>query len=306
MSTITARRQLRWIAWGTALGAGTFAVGYALPYSLGVEPSLPMELSAIPLSLIPLAFASAIVRYRLLDIEVIVKRALVYTAAFAAIVVIYAVLLEAVRTVFLKGNASDQWVLALLATLVAVLLTPPVKDFVQNVLDRAFYRDRYDYRRALVGFARDLNSDLDLNRLSERLVSRVVETLLVDRMALMLEDEVAPHFGSMRSSGFGDAHPPALRSDRRSGGVCQKVTSSRSTTLQPSVVSPSRRSSSGATQVCTTSYRVSRRKGPSPCSRSDERTPASRSAARIRRCSPQSRVRSRRRSRTRDSIVSCT
>jgi PAS domain S-box-containing protein len=91
-----------------------------------------------------------------------------------------------------------------------VLLAPPVKTFVQNTLDRAFYRDRYDYRRALVGFARDLNSDLDLHRLAERLVSRVVETLLIDRMALMLEDEAAPHFGSVRASGFGDAHPPAL------------------------------------------------------------------------------------------------
>jgi two-component system, NtrC family, sensor kinase len=210
VGTMTARRQLRWIAWGTALGAGTFAVGYALPYALGVEPSLPMELSAVPLSLIPLAFASAIVRYRLLDIEVIVKRALVYIAAFAAVVVIYAVVLEAVRTVLLKGEGSNQWVLALLAVLVAVVLTPPIKDFVQNLLDRAFYRDRYDYRRALIGFARDLNSDLDLHRLSERLVARVVETLLVDRMTLMLADETAPHFGSMRSSGFGDRLPPAL------------------------------------------------------------------------------------------------
>ena len=209
-STMTAHRQLRWIAWGTGLGAGMFAVGYALPYALGVQPSLPMELSAVPLSLIPLAFASAIVRYRLLDIEVIVKRSLVYITAFAAVVVIYAIVLEAVRTVLLKGSASNQWVLAFLAILVAVVLTPPIKDFVQNLLDRAFYRDRYDYRRALVGFARDLNSDLDLHRLSERLVSRVVETLLVDRMALMLEDEAAPHFGSMRSSGFGDGHPPAL------------------------------------------------------------------------------------------------
>jgi hypothetical protein len=147
VSTITARRQLRWIAWGTALGAGTFAMGYALPYALGVEPSLPMEFSVIPLSLIPLAYASAIVRYRLLDIEVIVKRAMVFAAALAAMVVIYAVLLESVERVFLKGNGANQWVLAFLATLVAVLLAPPVKTFVQNVLDRAFYRDRYDYRR---------------------------------------------------------------------------------------------------------------------------------------------------------------
>jgi PAS domain S-box-containing protein len=215
VSTITARRQLRWIAWGTGLGAAPFALGYALPYAMGVQPSLPMELSAIPLSLIPLAYASAIVRYRLMDIEVIVKRALVYAAALSAIVVIYAVLLEAVERAFLRGGAANEWVIAFFATLVAVLLAPPVKTFVQNTLDRAFYRDRYDYRRALVGFARDLNSDLDLHRLSQRLVSRVVETLVIDRMALMLEDEAAPHFGPVRASGFGDGHPPAL--PKRSG-----------------------------------------------------------------------------------------
>ena len=67
-----------------------------------------------------------------------------------------------------------------------VLLARPVKNAIQTGLDRVYYRDRYDYRRALVGFARDLNSDLDLYRLSERLVRRVTETLLVDRMALML------------------------------------------------------------------------------------------------------------------------
>jgi PAS domain S-box-containing protein len=215
VSTITARRQLRWIAWGTALGAGPFALGYALPYAMGVQPSLPMQLSAIPLSLIPLSYASAIVRYRLMDIEVIVKRGLVYAAALSAIVVIYAVLLEAVQRVFLDGGAANQWVIAMLATLVAVLLAPPVKVFVQNALDRAFYRDRYDYRRALVGFARDLNSDLDLHRLAERLVSRVVETLLVDRMALMLGDETTTHFGPVRTSGFSGTQPPGLPS--RSG-----------------------------------------------------------------------------------------
>jgi PAS domain S-box-containing protein len=213
--SLTARRQLRWIAWGTALGVAPFALGYAVPWTMGIEPSLPMQLSAIPLGLIPLAYASAIVRYRLMDVEVIVKRALVSAAALAAIVAIYVVLLQGVDRIFTRGQAGYSWVLALAVTLVALLLAPPVKQAIQNALDRAFYRDRYDYRRALVGFARDLNSDLDLNRLSERLVSRVVETLLVERMALMLEDETAPHFDPVRVSGFGDGHAPAL--PRRSG-----------------------------------------------------------------------------------------
>ena len=208
--SMTARRQLRWIAWGTALGMAPFAFGYAVPWAMGVEPSLPMQLSAIPLSLIPLAYASAIVRYRLMDVEVIVKRALVYAAALAAVVSISAVLLRGFERVFSQGDAGYNWILAGVVTAVALLLAPPVKQVIQDALDRAFYRDRYDYRRALVGFARDLNSDLDLSRLAARLVSRVVETLLVDRMALMLADEAAPHFGSIRASGFGDGQPPAL------------------------------------------------------------------------------------------------
>jgi PAS domain S-box-containing protein len=212
---ITARRQLRWIAWGTALGGAPFAFVYAVPHAFGAQTSVAMELSAIPLSLIPLTYASAIVRYRLLDIEIIVKRSVIFAAALGALLVIYASLLELINRLFQPNGTANQWIIALVATLVAVLLAPPVKDAVQTLLDRAFYRDRYDYRRALVGFARDLNRDLDLNRLSERLVSRVVETLLVDRMALMLESESGTHFGSVRASGFGDAHPPAL--PKRSG-----------------------------------------------------------------------------------------
>lgn len=209
--SVTARRQLRWIVWGTALGALPFALGYAVPYALGVTPSLPMELSAIPLSLIPLAFASAIVRYRLMDVEVIVKRMLVWAVALVAIVGIYALLLRIAKEGFSSGQ---HWVTALLATLVVLLLANPVKNAIQAALDRAFYRDRYDYRRALVGFARDLNADLDLNRLADRLVTRVVETFVVDRMVLLLADESGGDFQPLRATGFA-IPPPDLA--RRSG-----------------------------------------------------------------------------------------
>jgi PAS domain S-box-containing protein len=186
IGSVTARRQLRWIAWGTVLGAGPFAFGYALPWALGVDPPFAFTLTAVPLGILPLTFASAIIRYRLRDVEVIVKRALAYTAFLAASVALYFALRK--LTGFILGSDTDQhtWIIALLTTLVIVLLARPVKDAMQDALDRMFYRDRYDYRRALVAFARDLNSDLDVVRLSQRLVARIVETLVVDRMALML------------------------------------------------------------------------------------------------------------------------
>ena len=148
-----------------------------------------------------------------MDVEVILKRMLVWAVAIAAIVGLYAVLLNVATEGFSGNGANPNWVIALLATAVVVLLASPVKNAIQAGLDRAFYRDRYDYRRALVGFARDLNADLDLNRLAERLVTRVMETLLVDRMVLFMADD-GGDFTPLRVAGFAMT-PPELA--RRSG-----------------------------------------------------------------------------------------
>ena len=210
--SVTARRQLRWVVSGAVLGGLPFAIGYALPWSLGFDPP-GLHLTAIPLGLIPLAFASAIVHYRLRDVEVIVKHGLVYTVAFAAIAAIYLALEGLATQVFLEESDQRNSIIAVLATLVVVLLARPVKDAIQTMLDRVYYRDRYDYRRALVGFARDLSSDLDHNRLTERLITRVAETLVVDKMILFqaIDDpeQSDRSFHPVRWTGF-DAEPPRL------------------------------------------------------------------------------------------------
>jgi two-component system NtrC family sensor kinase len=215
ITSVTGRRQLRWIAWGTALGVGPFAFGYALPWAFGIDPPLALQLTAVPLGLVPLTFACAIVRYRLRDVEVIIKRALAYTAFLGASAALYLALLKVTRFAFSSDSDPHNWVVALLATAVIVLLARPVKESVQNALDRAFYRDRYDYRRALVAFARDLNSDLDVVRLSHRLVARIVETLVVDRMALMLAPgepgEGSGDFVAIGDYGYPQSVPPLSR-----------------------------------------------------------------------------------------------
>ena len=221
ITSVTGRRQLRWIAWGTALGVGPFAFGYALPWALGVDPPLALQLTAIPLGLVPLTFACAIVRYRLRDVEVIIKRALVYSAFLGASAALYVALLKVVGYAFSSESDPHNWIVALLATTVVVLLARPVKESIQNALDRAFYRDRYDYRRALVAFARDLNSDLDVVRLSQRLVARIVETLVVDRMALMLARSEAGEGGgdfvAIGDYGFPQAVPLLSRQSTMMG-----------------------------------------------------------------------------------------
>jgi hypothetical protein len=227
--SVTARRQLRWIVWGAAFGSVPFVFGYAVPYALGFEPRPGFELTAILLGLVPLSFASAIVRYRLMDVEVIIKRGLVYSAAAMAILAIFAVLWSIAGALTSDQDARNP-LIAVLLTAVVVLLSRPVTNAIQTGLDRVYYRDRYDYRRALVGFARDLNSDLDLFRLSERLVHRVRETLVVDRMALLLAPVSSGRDGefvTIAHSGFA-AEPPVLQ---RASDVGTRLVSGHTLTL---------------------------------------------------------------------------
>ena len=184
LRSVTARRQLRWIVWGSSLGALPFITLYLLPFLFGQAVG-GAEYTAVLLGCIPLAFASAIVRYRLMDIEVIIKKVLVA----AAVVVLLTGLFFGTQWLIshLPGaNPDNSRFAALLATLAVALVAPWMWRSIQAGLDRLYYRDRYDYRRALLSFTRDLNSDLDLNRLSQRLVERIAETLGIDRIALFL------------------------------------------------------------------------------------------------------------------------
>ena len=184
---------------------------------------------------------------------------------------------------FVFANDADphNWIVALLATLVVVLLAQPVKEAVQNALDRVFYRDRYDYRRALVGFARDLNSDLDVVRLSQRLVARIVETLVVDRMALMLADERLGDFASIGDFGFAQPVPRLPRSS----SFMSRLDAGHTVALDDPIAAARFAAEEvefwrDARHLLLRAVRV-RRAARSPCSRSAARRPTSRSTARI-------------------------
>jgi hypothetical protein len=206
--SVTARRQLRWIVWGSSVGALPFVVLYVVPFLFGaVVPGT--EYTAVLLGCIPLAFASAIVRYRLMDIEVILKKAFVVAAVALLLASIYGATLTLVSFIIgVDEQRSSFW--ALFATLIVALVAPWLWTAIQAGLDRLYYRDRYDYRRALVSFTRDLNSDLDLDRLSTRLVSRIAETLAIERIALYLPDPrgEAGRFVAVAAGGFDTGVPP--------------------------------------------------------------------------------------------------
>jgi len=230
LRSVTARRQLRWIVWGTMAGALPFALFYGLPYALGYQPWDVLGVLVVLLALVPLAFASAVVRYRLMDVEVIIKRTVVYATVLAAIATIYTITLRLASEMFLGGSEQHNSVIAILATLLVVLLAPVVKNGIQTVLDYAHYRDRYDYRRALLAFARDLNADLDLDRLTDRLVQRLSDTFGVDHVTLFVASASASDEGFLAHRAVGTAIDavPVLR---RFSGIGTRIESGQVVSL---------------------------------------------------------------------------
>ncbi|MFY9530511.1 MAG: ATP-binding protein [Candidatus Acidiferrales bacterium] len=195
------RQQSKWIAGGAIAGTLPFTLFYIVPFFLDkLQPW--MGASVLSLILIPLCFAYAIIRYRLMDVDIIFKRGLAYTFATAAVVAIYfavvALIGELFHTAWPTGPAGG-----VIAIVVAAFLFQPLRDWVQTRLDHFFYRDRLDYRRTLIEFGRTLTNEVRLEPLLGSVLDRISQALLVDRLAVFLEDPAQPgQFTLARSMGL--------------------------------------------------------------------------------------------------------
>jgi PAS domain S-box-containing protein len=180
------RQQLKWVTRGTILAITPFTLFYVIPYLTGTLPTTAMKVSVLSLGVLPLTFGYAIFRYRLMDVDLIFKRGMVYTLAAAAIAGAYFALVAGVAELVHARIPSSGPLGLTLAIVVTSLLFDPVRRWIQERLDRVFYRTRYDYRRTLIEFGRELNSQTDLDKMLNSVVDRLTRTLLVDRMAIFL------------------------------------------------------------------------------------------------------------------------
>ena len=161
-----------------------------------------MKVSVLSLGLLPLTFGYAIFRYRLMDVDLIFKRGMVYTLAAAAIVGVYFAVVAGVAELVHTQVPSSGPVGLVLAMVVTALLFDPVRKWIQERIDQFFYRTRYDYRKTLIEFGRELSAETDLDRMLSSVVDRLSRTLLVDRMAIFLSAGEPPQFVLAKSFGM--------------------------------------------------------------------------------------------------------
>jgi two-component system, NtrC family, sensor kinase len=160
------RQQLKWLRNGMLFGFAPFAILNAIPYVLNLPFHPYQNYAVITLPLVPLTIAIAIVRYRLMDVDVIFRRGYAYTLATLCVLAAFYAIVFSLGNMVQKNFKDDPGNLGLITVmLIATFLFQPIRNWIQERLDRYFYRDRYNYRRTLIEFARELNSETDLDHM---------------------------------------------------------------------------------------------------------------------------------------------
>lgn len=204
------RQRLKWTMVGTVAAVVPIVV-MQLVEKLAVQipdDYVATAVTTLPLALIPLSFGHSVVRYRLMDVDVVVRRAFVYALTTLMIAMMIGAVALGLVFIAIGNNLSTteitlRAVIAIVAMGAIVLLSEPLKKFLQERADRYFYGERYDLRQGLLDFGRTLSATTALDPLLEGLTDRLQQVLNVQKVAVLVEDETEKtHYRLAKSVGL--------------------------------------------------------------------------------------------------------
>jgi hypothetical protein len=182
------RQQLKWFAYGAGQLAVLFALSLGVPGLWNRWVSVPVSdlVFGISFALIPVTIGIAILRYRLYDIDRLIRRTLVYGLLTALLAAFYAGLVLGMEELFGGiGGQPPSWAVAG-ATLAVAAVFQPARRRIQQVVDRRFNRRRYDTTKTLEAFSDRLRHHVDLDALSAELLAVVDQTMEPTKASLWL------------------------------------------------------------------------------------------------------------------------
>ncbi|MBX3060245.1 MAG: hypothetical protein KF770_27625 [Anaerolineae bacterium] len=192
-STSLERQQTKWVVWGFALFAGAVLVGFAI-VSLFPEASLgPIFYQTFVFDLagmlIPLSIGISVLRYRLWDIDVIIRKTVQYVVLTAVLALVYFGTIILLQTLVGQATGEQSPLIIVLSTLLIAALFTPLRRRIQAVIDRRFFRKKYNAQQVLAQFAQTARDETDMDALQAELLRVVQETMQPERVGLWLNSE---------------------------------------------------------------------------------------------------------------------
>ena len=185
------RQQLKWFALA-AIPIGVVSVGQLLWLAWLLPTELSNLLDAASITVLYVAVGIAILRYRLYDIDIIVNRTLVYGSLTVMLVLVYVGSVVGLQYILRALTGQESQLAIVVSTLAIAALFNPLRRRVQAVVDRLFYRRKYDAAKTLEEFSAKLRDETDLEALSGELLAVVRETVQPKRVTLWLREPEEP------------------------------------------------------------------------------------------------------------------
>ncbi len=186
------RNQVRWLLWGFTIGAAPYVLLRTAPTLLGVEPLLPDPVDRVVELAIPAAFTMAVVRHQFLDIDIIIRRSVLYAGLAAVLVTVYLGAGLLFGRVLGAPAGVDPWIPPMAVGLIAGLFFAPLRRGLGRWIDRTFFKLAYDRDQILAGFDRDLADQTSPERLAGVVAEVLARTLLPLRAAVVIDRAVRP------------------------------------------------------------------------------------------------------------------
>lgn len=202
------KRQLKLILYGLSFGIIPFTFFYIVPYLIGQTPPRTAELTIIFQALVPLTFAYSLSRYKLTNLEVILKRAVTLIFSYVLIAILYFFVTS--RTPAFSENKFNAVILGILAIILGATLFTPLTKLIQSILDRAIYKRSYKYRKTLLTISQEISRERDLRKLSQSILELIGNALMIEDIALLLQEENIPGTFSVLESKGDMPQPKAL------------------------------------------------------------------------------------------------
>jgi two-component system, NtrC family, sensor kinase len=205
--SLLVRKQLKWIVYGLGAGVIPFNILYVIPFLAGSAPTQVAELTVLLQAFIPISFAYSITRYKLMDIEVILKKAATLIVSYFVLALLY--LGVGTQIKFFSENKLKPLLLWVLAIVLGATLFTPIKKLFQSLFDRVFYKRSYQYRKTLLSISKELSRERNLENLSKSMLELTANALSLRDIALLLPVENEPRVFSIFSSRGEFAGPPS-------------------------------------------------------------------------------------------------
>jgi hypothetical protein len=195
VSSPAQRRQTKWVVFGATLTvAGSFPFQLPVDFSLvGGDTPLALLLLrtgfALSFLLIPLSISVAVLRSHLFDIDVLINRTLVYGLLTTVLIGLYFGAIVVLQRLFVVTTGEKSTFAVVASTLAIAALFNPLRWRIQSLIDRGFYRKKYDARKTLESFSAKLRDETDLDALSDDLLGAVRETMQPEHVTLWLRPD---------------------------------------------------------------------------------------------------------------------